>query len=266
MICSRKFALFGCWGVDCEEDSPQRAIANDINNDPEIDFMVTAGDNFYNDIDLDKNLINCYSKRMYAVLGNHDIENAETQMAIVDKNWVMPARNYIIRITTKNGTPRLRIIMINTNPIYSKKYYNNLPGVLDRDTRELKEFLDEIPRSDLPTIVVGHHPIITNRHEDRGRVKRYLSQIEKQIVQIANIYVCADEHNLQHIMLNDLNEFILGGGGAKPDSTIMMDFPDHTKFKHPYHGYGIFDVSELTMTIKPMNPDMSFDNVYQYQL
>jgi hypothetical protein len=263
--CSGKFAMFGCWGVDCEEDSPQRLIAQDINSDPEIDFMVTAGDNFYKDFDLEKNLVRCYSKRMYATLGNHDVQTAEFQLAINERNWVMPARNYSLRIVTKNGTPRLRIVMLNTSPIYSKKEYKDMPGVLERELRELETFIDAIPESDLFTIVVGHHPLITNRHKEKGQIKKSLDDMERKIAGISNVYVCAEEHNLQHIVMDNLNEFIIGGGGAKPDTTILPDLPDNTRFKHPFHGYGIFDIKNLSMTLKPMNTDKKFDPEYVYE-
>lgn len=264
--CSGKIAMFGCWGMDCEEESPQRLIAQDINNDPEIDFMVTAGDNFYKDIDLEKNFIGCYSKRMYASLGNHDIDTAELQMAFNDRNWVLPSRNYVLRILTRGGTPRLRIIMINTSPIFSKKAYKNLPGVLEREMKELEDFLENVPKSDLFTIVVGHHPLITNRHKEKGPVTRKVEGISRKIADMSNIYVCADEHNLQHIITEGLNEFIIGGGGAKPDTNILPDLPEETRFKHGFHGYGIFDVRDLTMTLKPMNADKQFDPVYVYEI
>lgn len=260
--CSGKIAMFGCWGMDCEEDSPQRLIAQDINNDPEIDFMVTAGDNFYKDIDLEKNFIGCYSKRMYASLGNHDIDTAELQMAFNDRNWVLPSRNYVLRIVTGGGTQRMRIIMVNTSPIFSKKTYKDLPGVLDREMRELEDFMEAVPKSDLFTIVVGHHPLVTNRHKDKGPVTR----MSMKIGNMGNIYVCADEHNLQHIIMPGLNEFIIGGGGAKPDTTILPDLPDETRYKHAFHGYGIFDVKEMTMTLKPMNAEKQFDPVYVYEI
>lgn len=263
--CPGKIAMFGCWGMDCEENSPQRIIADRINTDPEIDFMVTAGDNFYKEFDLEKNFARCYSKKMYATLGNHDVETAELQLAISDRNWVMPARNYILRVVSKTGIPRMRFIMLNTNPIYSKKEYKDSPRDLVRDMQALESFLEEVPKSDIFTIVVGHHPFVMNRHKEKSSVKRHLNEIERRISGMANAYVCADEHNLQHIIFEGLNQFILGGGGAKPDTNIIPDFRDETLFKHPFHGYGVFDPKSYTMTLHPMKNTGEFDEPYIYE-
>lgn len=259
VTCNHKFALFGCWGKDCEEGSAQRLIAEEINNDCAIDFMVTAGDNFYvkevEKINFEKNVTHCYSKPMYAAMGNHDIAFYDKEMEFQHPNWNLPAKNYIIKVVTKGGIPRLRIVMINTNPIYAEKDYGKNPSVpkdqRERDMGELTNFLDKLPPSDLFTIIVGHHPLIFNRHKDKA-IPRALDDFGRMIASKCNMYVCADEHNLQHIMYENLNQFILGGGGGDPDENIFMDYPEHTKFTHGFHGYGVFDVRKMKMTIKCM--------------
>lgn len=270
--CDHKFALFGCWGKDCEEGSAQQLIANHINEKDDIDFMVTAGDNFYvKDIskaDFEKNVTHCYSKPMYAAMGNHDIAFYNKEMEFQHPNWILPAKNYIIKVVTRGGAPRLRIVVINTNPIYAEKDYGKNPSVpkdqREKDMRELTNFLDHIPTSDLFTIIVGHHPLIFNRHKDKA-IPRSLDEFGRMIASKCNLYVCADEHNLQHIVYENLNQFILGGGGGDPDENIFMDYPEHTKFTHGFHGYGVFDVRKMKMTIKCMEKvSGSINSCYKY--
>lgn len=259
VVCDHKFALFGCWGKDCEEGSAQQLIARSINEDPKVDFMVTAGDNFYvkdvSDVDFEKNVVNCYSKPMYASMGNHDISFYEKELEYQHRNWILPSKNYIINITTQGGKPRMRVVMINTNPIYSEKDYGKNPQTSsdqrDRDMEEVREFLDHLPKSDLFTIIVGHHPLVFNRHKSKTTVRSF-DDFGKSIASKCDLYVCADEHNIQHIVYENLNQFILGGGGAKPDETVLMDYPNQTKFVHGYHGYGVFDVRKMKMTLKCM--------------
>jgi len=260
--CNHKFALFGCWGMNCKPGSAQAIIAKHINESEGIDFMVTAGDNFYVkdtvDMNFESNVSQCYSKPMYASMGNHDIPHYNKELEINDPRWIMPAKNYMIRVTTPLGAPRLRILMINTNPIYAVKDYgkNNKVSPLQRedDLRELEYFLDNVPLSDLFTIIVGHHPLITNRHKDKGE-KSTLNDFGRRISSMCDLYVCADEHNLQHIVHGGVNQFILGGGGGIPDETIIMDYPEETKFTHPYHGFGIFDVRKMNMKLKCMDKE-----------
>jgi hypothetical protein len=257
--CDHKFALFGCWGMDCNKGSAQALIAKEINEKDGVEFMVTAGDNFYvrsvADVNFETNVVKCYDKPMYASLGNHDIPFYDAELQFNHPRWIIPAKNYMINVSSSRGTPRLRILMINTNPVYAaddyKKYDNLPPQQKDADKEELEHFLANVPPSDLFTIIVGHHPLLFNRHKPKGD-KKPINEFGQRIASMCNMYVCADEHNLQHIVQGDLNQFILGGGGAKPDQTILPDYPEETKFAHPYHGFGIFDVRKLKMTVKCM--------------
>lgn len=272
--CDHKFALFGCWGKDCEEGSAQQLIANHINEKGDIDFMVTAGDNFYvkdiSKVDFEKNVTHCYSKPMYAAMGNHDIAFYNKEMEFQNPNWILPAKNYIIKVVTRGGAPRLRIVMINTNPIYAEKDYGKNPLVPkdqhNRDMVELNNFLEQLPSSDLFTIIVGHHPLVFNRHKEKS-LPRFMDDFGRMISSKCNLYVCADEHNLQHIVYENLNQFILGGGGGDPDENIIMDYPEQTKFAHGFHGYGVFDVRKMKMTIKCMEKvSGSITSCYKYSL
>jgi predicted phosphodiesterase len=244
--------------MDCKLESAQALIAKEINESDGVDFMVTAGDNFYvketSDVNFTSNVVNCYSKPMYASMGNHDIPFYEQELGFRHQNWILPAKNYIINVTTPRGSPRLRILMINTNPVYAEDDYrkrNSSPNQYRGDLEELEYFLDNIPPSDLFTIIVGHHPLIKNRHKDKGE-KMTMDGFGRRIASMCNMYVCADEHNLQHIIQGNLNQFILGGGGAKPDETIVLDYPHDTKYAHPFHGFGVFDVRKMKMTMKCM--------------
>lgn len=272
VTCEKKFAMFGCWGVNCQPSSAQRLVAQDINDDDDIEFMVTAGDNFYEDkedqVDFQSNVVNCYTKPMYAALGNHDILFYNTESSFQNPNWILPGKNYVIKVTTKAGAPRLRIVVINTNPIFERGFYekNNIGSQLASDERELERFLGSLPSSDLFTIFVGHHPLLTNRHKPKGS-KMVFGAFARKIASMCDMYICADEHNLQHIVYENLNEFILGGGGAKPDETIVLDFPDETKFQHPYHGYGVFDVRKFQMTVKCLDKETrEISKCYKYKL
>ena len=82
-----------------------------------------------------------------------------------------------------------------------------------------------------------------------------LLERKKSSIAKADLYICADEHNLQHIISerDGLDEFILGGGGGDPDTTIINDYPEETKFSYPYHGYGVFDVNTKKMSIRTLN-------------
>jgi len=257
-------AFFGCWGAGCQVESGQWYLARDIDANTKIEAMITAGDNFYeNKLEkgetmesfFNRNVDICYDKDMYASLGNHDIEmyDFEKNHNANNSKWILPAKNYIIHINDD-----IRVVMINTNPIYEMKAYLKYTergeSLQEGDMNELMEFIDNLPPSDRMTIVVGHHPFLTNRHKDKAK-KHTIDDRVRKIIALADLYICADEHNLQHIVKDDLNEFILGGGGGDPDTTIIQDYPEETKFQYGYHGYGIFDVKSKTMSLRILDSE-----------
>jgi hypothetical protein len=271
--CEKYFAMFGCWGMGCSSGSAQRRVANDIAKNSGIEFIVVAGDNMYKyDLEVDEffqsNVDICYTKPIYAALGNHDLEHIEDQIRYTNDLWHLPARNYMIDINDD-----IRIFVVDTNPIIEtrssyRRYISNRRKADREYERSLKEFRNfvrdmavESSRERKFTICVGHHPLITNRHNVKGRLqKRSLMDLEKDmqtIVKCCDMYVCADEHNLQHLIFKDepltLNQFIIGGGGGEPDEKVVIDYPHETKFVHPYHGYGIFDVNTKKMILRCLN-------------
>lgn len=284
--CEHQFAIFGCWGVGCEPSSGQWRIARDIQKKPNIEFIITAGDNIYDNNTTIKNFFpqnvdQCYRKPMYAAVGNHDLEYIQDQMDYPGEGgWHLPARNYMMNINDD-----IRIVVIDTNPLKESvtTYTKHIPeGGEEEYARSLGEFQSfvkdieqECLREKKYTICVGHHPMITNRHkEKRGFHATSLRELEEEfrvILSCCDLYVCADEHNLQHLLFEEgglkLNQFILGGGGGKPDKTILEDYPRQTKFAYGYHGYGIFDVNAKTMTIRCLDEDTgTFMDRYTYKI
>lgn len=265
-------AFFGCWGKGCDHGTGQEMIATNINNDPSIDFIITAGDNIYQKkkkgilteeqfMDFfQKNVDLCYAKDMYSSLGNHDLEYYQYQKNYHARNrrWTLPSRNYTIDINDD-----IRILMIDTNPYFEgeEKYIEYLGNAeagmteYNRSKQELEEYIASIVPDERLTICVGHHPWITNRHKENGSVRDTVDPRLRGLMYKIDVYICADEHNLQHIATGELNEFILGGGGGDPDRNILDDLGSATKFEHGYHGFGILNVVTKTMTLRCLDPE-----------
>lgn len=275
LSCDKYFALFGCWGKGCKPNSGQKLVANDINRDPEIKFIVSTGDNIYEEETgtpdfenfFHENVDICYEKPMYAALGNHDVQYIDKQINYNGGNWHLPARNYMININDN-----IRVFVVDTNPLIEgtrtyEKHIEPVEAAKAEYRESLKEFrtfvgdmVAEVHREKKFTICVGHHPMITNRHKEKAKFSRKtpadLEEEFQTILRLCDMYVCADEHNLQHLLFEEegegprLNQFIVGGGGGSPDEIVILDYPEETKFVHRYHGYGIFDVRDLSLTLR----------------
>jgi hypothetical protein len=287
--CKNYFALFGCWGKGCNPTSGQQLVANDINSDPKIEFIITAGDNIYEDKPnledfkefFNTNVDMCYRKPMYSAIGNHDLEYIDEQIRHSNDIWHLPARNYMININDD-----IRLFVIDTNPLVEgiDTYRRHIipmkaaEAEFEKSLQEFKSFVgdivEEVTRTKKFTICVGHHPFITNRHKTNAKFvplkPNDLSKEFQTILRVCDMYVCADEHNLQHVLFEDdeprLNQFIIGGGGGSPDKTVVMDYPNETKFVHRYHGYGIFDVTSLSMSLRCLDEETNrFNDKYRFE-
>lgn len=250
--------------MDCNPGSAQRLLAEDINHTPEIEFMVTAGDNFYSSLETNfrSNFSDCYTKRMFVGIGNHDIARLKEEMEYNNPNWTLPGGNYTILINDN-----IRVLMIDTNPYYSPKEYRTR-GEMEQSREEVDRFLSDVGPFSGITLTVGHHPLLYNRHKLKGD-KPIITDFGSRICEVTDVYFCADEHNLQHVRLETqrVEQFILGGGGAKPDQLIIDDYPELTPFKHPYHGYGVFDVNSLILTVRCLQRySSSITTCYEYPL
>lgn len=288
--CKNYFALFGCWGKGCKPNTGQQSVANDINRDPKIEFIITAGDNIYEEKEqpmefdnfFDANVDSCYTKQMYSALGNHDLEYIDQQIQHTNDIWHLPARNYTININDN-----IRVFVVDTNPLVEgvgtyRKYIQPTEKAEAEFEKSMKEFrtfvgdmVSESAQTKKFTIVIGHHPFITNRHKKKEPfVPRSLNDLPEEfqtILRLCDMYVCADEHNLQHLLWENngelrLNQFIIGGGGGTPDKNIVMDYEAETKFVHPYHGYGIFDVRNFSMTLRCLDEETNrFSDQYRFE-
>jgi tartrate-resistant acid phosphatase type 5 len=134
------FYVLGDWGRKGEPN--QLVLANQMNEwtkNENAKFIVTVGDNFYNDgvADVDdphwkESFENVYNgnnlirKPWYVSLGNHDYRgNVEAQIAYkkIDSRWNLPARYYTHLEDLGDGT-RVRFIFIDTTP-FEKDYYQD---------------------------------------------------------------------------------------------------------------------------------------------
>jgi hypothetical protein len=177
-------------------------------------------------------------------LGNHDL-SADTltyqlnksylETDIIDNlitfgNWILPSAYYAVRYILTNGT-KLIYIFIDTN-LFMGEYGEDvlLPADSQRNmliwlNRTLYENSTYVP------IIIGHHPIFGFGHKVKRSiiVNIELSSIYKIMVDHrVKVYICADEHNLQHVYdsKNDIHMLICGSspgsGGDETDTPKLI--------------------------------------------
>jgi hypothetical protein len=168
-------------------------------------------------------------------IGNHDIVtcNILNKQINYDK-WTMPGLYYNYRYKLLDGTI-INLIFIDTNLYTEDPYCNSEEKYLQKNAIETQyEWLKNIlsDNENNYNIIIGHQPFSTNPHKYKpkmsdGTEKIYpktLGELRDHLLKqqhLIDLYLCADEHNQQYIIDNEINEVISGTGGAQLDTNIF---------------------------------------------
>lgn len=199
----------------------------------EIDFVISTGDNFYEDgltgeddpafLDSFTSIYTAPSlqTQWYNVLGNHDYRgDVEAQLSPVltkkDSRWLC-SRSFIL------DAEIVEFVFVDTTP-FVDEYFQD-PGDSTYDWRGVyrrKEYLSDLLKDVNAAlknskakwkIVVGHHTIKSAGHHGvtKELLLRLLPILEENNV---DMYVNGHDHCLEHISSNGI-EFLTSGGGSK---------------------------------------------------
>ncbi|KAG6627711.1 hypothetical protein CIPAW_15G148200 [Carya illinoinensis] len=230
------FLVIGDWGRRGNYNQSDVAYQmGRIGEKLSIDFVVSTGDNFYedgltsiNDPAFEKSFTKIYTakslqKQWYNVLGNHDYRgDVEAQLnpvlRIVDSRWLC-LRSFVL------NSEIVEFFFIDTTPFVDKYFRRPKHHTYDwRGVLPRKEYLSKLLK-DLDSalrdstanwkIVVGHHTIrsIGHHRDTRELVKQVLPILEEHSV---DMYINGHDHCLEHISSKRSNiQFLTSGGGSK---------------------------------------------------
>lgn len=234
------FLFVGCWNNPYNRAVEK--VIDAINADP-IPTLVLGGDNIYpekipdlsggkakkayNIAKLVDGIAKIEGKKIYAALGNHNIDVAAIEAYELNDEpaymyapykmssgpkapWIMPDYNYVIPFTGYN------LVVIDTNAVGDQARLSVLldwlRGVIQRG----------------PYFLVQHEPYISVRENKKakGQIKvsaltNYNLLLDVIVTNPPMAVLCADTHNYQHgeITYNGVTipQYTVGTGGAEPD-------------------------------------------------
>ncbi len=237
---------FGCYGAD---NSRQRLVARrlaDYTNglSPQFSATLLLGDNMYDKWkgveDPKWNaafewVYDPYILTMpfYAILGNHDLEDQKMAMEFEyaakhpQSRFKLPARWYRLEFPAEQ--PLVTVLMLDSNR------HKLSPAEWARQTAWLEQELAR-PRTTKWLVAAAHHPLFSNgQHGDIGLLQVEWGALFKQYH--VDFYLCAHEHNLQHLELPGwTTSFLVLGGGGRPRTELRRD--DRGPFSRSLHGFG----------------------------
>ncbi|KAK4768498.1 hypothetical protein SAY87_003639 [Trapa incisa] len=251
----------------------------------EIDFVISTGDNFYDDglrsIDdpaFHESFSRVYTarslqKQWYSVLGNHDYRGdvaAQLSPALrrIDERWLC-LRSFILQ------TGIAEFFFVDTTPFVDKyfrkpnKHVYDWRGVLPREDylSKLLKDLDLALRSSQARwkVVVGHHTIRSiGHHRSTKELGNLLLPILK--ANTVDMYINGHDHCLQHVSSRSSRiQFLTSGGGSKAwkgDTDIFNK--DRVKFYYDGQGFMSMRLTETDMNV--VFHDVLGDNLYHLNL
>lgn len=261
------FAVVGDWGRAGTD--AQLEMAHTLNS-LDIDFVISTGDNFY-PAGLSSvtdpqahDWVRVYQAKVpwYVVLGNHDYyDNAQAQvdMTTVYSMWHMPARYYDQNIGDTHVWFLDTTPLLENNHVHRDKVQSWMDLEQQRDNAMAQyNWLEDGLRSSTAErkIIVGHHPLWTfgeHEHMDNDELRVRIS--EWMTTYNVESYICGHDHNLQHVTVDNLQEFISGSGAwsYEWDWVTGKRFSDTAELHYASSEHGFLLVSDQTYSFYSAN-------------
>ncbi|URE39760.1 Purple acid phosphatase [Musa troglodytarum] len=255
---SLSILIVGDWGRKGQFNQSQVATQmGRIGEELDIDFVVSTGDNFYEDgltgVDdkaFEESFTNIYTSKSlqtqwYSVLGNHDyrgdvLAQLSPVLRNIDGRWLC-LRNFILNAEIVD------FFFVDTTPLV-ESYWTN-PEDHHYDWREvaprenyipnlLKDLDAALKESTAPwKIVVGHHTMRSvSEHGDTPELLAFLLPVLKD--NGVDLYVNGHDHCLEHISSKDSPiQYLTSGGGSKAWRGVFTPNSDKLRFFHDGQGF-----------------------------
>lgn len=264
-----RFVVIGDWGWWGQSDQMKVAAAMEkVGAECPFDFVVSAGDNFYDagvdsigDILWNMSYEYVYTGEhlqcpWYVVLGNHDYRgapSAEIAYSNAGSRWKLPSKYYKENFTT-GSNETIEMFFMDSNP-YQKDLlaagsaYPELNGL---DTVYQDGWIENGLRNSTANwkLVVGHHPLYTCGV--RKNQPQYMRKFEGLFNEThVDAYFCGHEHDLQvHKPQGTVTYFVSGGGGNKRPIQTPFEF---THFAQSSLGFMVVEIMNGKMTVTSYN-------------
>jgi len=212
-----------------------------------IDFMITVGDNFYengvssaNDSQWKTKFEDVYADPtlqipVFPSLGNHDHRGnvkAQIEYSQRNKNWRMPAPYYTFTRTLGDGATA-QFFAIDSNPVLQK----------EPEAAAQIEWLDrELGQSTARwKFVFGHHPLYSHAEKLRaGERQTMIAALEPIFTKRGvDVYFAGHEHTLEMLKPVAGVNYVISGGGGGLDMAYGIEWTDEAYYAATLGGFTI---------------------------
>ena len=221
-----------------------------------VDFILTVGDNFYEDgvssVDdpqWKSKFEDVYADPalqlpIYPSLGNHDHRGnpkAQVEYSQRNKNWKMPAQYYTFTHTLGDETT-VQYFAIDSDPIQRA----------GGDSGEQLTWLDsELAKSAARwKIVFGHHPLYSNG-EEHGDNEAMIAKVGPLLTKHkVDVYLCGHDHTLEMFKpIGGVYHVVTGAGGG-PDMAYGVAWTDESHYAATLGGFTLLRVGKSEIVVE----------------
>ena len=270
--------MLGDWGWEGDV-TMQASVASSMESFVQrhsisLDAMLLLGDNFYGMMDGGANSprwktqfedmypqssFNCPA---YAVLGNHDYQNAPTlkcnyQLEYAAKQttrFTLPSNWY--RFTVPAKDPSLTVIALDSNaPGLATEGPSYITMSKDAWAQQMAWLEAELQKPlETPFLaVIAHHPVYSNglRGDNQILIRNWDPLLRKYNV---DLYVAGHDHDMQHLELEGHpTSFFLSGGGGAPLAGLRVSESARGPFAQATFGFSYLHCTAKLMTLRHLD-------------
>ena len=227
-----------------------------------LDFMITVGDNFYEDgvksVDdpmFKSAFVDIYAGPLqvpvYPALGDHDHRGnvqAQIDYSQKNKNWKLPAAYYTFTRTLGDGT-KVQFFAVDTIPIREKK-----PDV----SVQIAWLDQELGKSDARwKFVFGHDPLYSHTEKDRAGQRTIIrGAIEALLIKYrVDAHFAGHDHILEMLKPVSGVNYVISGGGAGAKKAAGVEWTDESYYAATVGGFVQVRISNNEAVFEFVRPD-----------
>jgi hypothetical protein len=211
---------------------------------------------------LSTHVLKSFARHIFMALGNHEVDNNETCLTLLNEikectesHLMLPTNYYCLNVDNNMGH-KLKILIIDTNLFEENLCYNEDSRIESRDLM-MAWLRIQILDTNEPILIVGHYPLFYFK-KGSFTTNETMIQIYELLISFSPkkfYYLASDVHNHQHIMHKNIEQYIVGSGGADLDAIdgsavgeYINEYGIHYVSNAQFcYGYSVFDYDGINI-------------------
>jgi hypothetical protein len=272
-VAYQRFIAMGDWGTGRPDQLRVAAAMAERAKKDTVDFLLTVGDNFYedgvtsaDDPQWKEKFEDVYADPalrlpIYVSLGNHDYRGkiqAQIEYGKTHKNWILPSAYYTFTRTFDDGTA-VQFFALDTVTIVGDE------SATATERAQLDWLDSELGKSTARwKIVFGHRPLYSNTTKARAAQRKVMIDAVESLFtrHHVDVYLAGHDHSLEMLKPVKGVHYVITGGGAGPDKAYAVEWTDASYYAATLGGFTLCRISRDELVIEFVRLDATTQYAY----